>query len=447
MHTTDIASVITEMSDSVIYVSTLDDNELLYLNKAGRTLMGVSEEGYLGKKCYSVLQGRENPCPSCTNKHLVKEGSCRYETYNDSLGRYYACHDKLIEIDGETYRLEIASDSTEEVEQRSTLQARLNVEKTLVRCARTLASDTQGGKGIDELLCVLGEFYHADRSYLFEATADKIVSNTYEWCDAGISPELENLQDIPLTTFGNWLESFDTFGMVHIVDAENTLDHDSEEYRTLSPQGIDSLLAVPVHNGVGAMTAFLGIDNPRRNTEEFMLLRSVTYFIQNELEKRDMLAKLNELSRMDSLTGAGNRNSYHEMLAELDEHPPATFGAVFVDLNDLKLANDTLGHSHGDRMIRHISHLICELFPEHLFRIGGDEFIALLLNGSQEEFESRVQTLREHISLDAIASASIGAAWSDAGESASTIVNRADKLMYVDKQTYREQSRGIRASQ
>lgn len=446
MRTTDIASVITEMSDSVIYVSAIDTNELLYLNKAGRTLMGVSEEGYLGKKCYAVLQGRQKPCVDCTNKRLMTEGSCRYETYNDSLGRYYVCHDKLIEIDGKTYRLEIANDSTEEVEQRSTLQARLNVEKTLVRCARTLSSDAQGGKGIDELLCVLGEFYNADRSYLFEATADKIVSNTYEWCDKGISPELENLQGIPLATFGNWMENFETFGMVHIVDAENTLDHDSEEYRTLSPQGIDSLLAVPVHDSTGEMTAFLGIDNPRRNTEEFMLLRSVTYFIQNELEKRDMLAKLNELSRMDSLTGASNRNRYHEVLAELDEHPPSTFGAVFADLNDLKLANDTLGHSYGDRMIRRISHLMGELFPGYLFRIGGDEFIALLLDGSQEEFENRVQTLRKRIATDAIASASIGAAWSDAGESASAVVNRADKLMYVDKQAYREQSQRVRTS-
>ena len=445
MGRTDIASIITEASDSVIYVSTMNTFELLYLNEAGRTLMGVSESNYLGAKCHAVLQGRAKPCPTCTNKRLLQEGHCRYETYNESLGRYYVCHDKLIEVDGEIMRLEIATDSTEEMEQRSNLQARLDVERTLVRCARTLSCDMESGKGIDELLCVLGEFYDADRSYLFESTTDAIVSNTYEWCAEGISPELQNLQDIPLATFGNWLESFEAFGMVHIADAENTLDHNSEEYRTLSPQGIDSLLAVPVHNGRGEMTAFLGIDNPRRNTEEFMLLRSLTYFIQNELEKRELLEKLNELSRVDSLTGVGNRNRYLEELSEFDEQPPAQLGVVFVDVNDLKLANDTMGHSYGDRMIRHVSDLVCELFPGSVYRIGGDEFVVLDTNVERNEFEARAAQLRDRAQSDELVSASIGAVWSDAGEGASILVSRADKLMYADKQTYRERLGGYHA--
>ena len=442
MDTTDIPSIVTEASDSIIYVSTMDTYELRYLNEPGRTLMGVTEDDYLGAKCYSVLQGRDKPCPSCTNKRLLQEGRCRYETYNELVGRYYVCQDKLIEVDGATLRLEIASDSSEEVEQRSTLQARLDVERTLVRCARTLSSDAGGGKGIGELLCVLGEFYDADRSYLFESSPGNIMSNTYEWCAPDISPEIENLQGIPLATFGNWLESFESAGMVHIVDAERTLDHDSEEYRTLSPQGIDSLLAVPVRSERGEITAFLGIDNPRRNTEEFMLLRSLTYFIQNELEKRELLQRLSELSRVDSLTGVNNRNRYLEVLGELDENPPASFGAVFIDLNDLKLANDTLGHSFGDLKIRRVSDLVCQLFPGSVYRIGGDEFVVLAADLARDEFERRVARLRERTLKDEVASASMGAVWSDAGEAASILVSRADKLMYADKQAYRE-NRGL----
>ena len=445
MDRTDIASIVTEASDSIIYVSTIDTNELLYLNEAGRTVLGVSEREYLGKKCYAVLQGRDKPCPSCTNKRLLREGRCRFETYNESLGRYYTCRDKLIEVEGETLRLEVASDSTEEMEQRSNLQARLDVERTLVRCARTLSGDTEGGTGIDELLRVLGEFYDADRAYLFESTTGGNVSNTYEWCAAGVSPEIDNLQEIPFDDYESWMESFEAVGMVHIIDAEHTLDHDSQEYKTLAPQGIDSLIAVPVHDGAGEMIAFLGVDNPRRNTEEFMLLRSLTYFIQNELEKRKLLDRLSELSRVDSLTGVGNRNRYLEVLDEFDACPPTSFGVVFVDINDLKLANDTQGHSYGDLMIRRMSGMVCDLFPGSVYRIGGDEFVVLAANLERNEFEARTASLRERAMSDDVASASIGAVWSDAGEAASILVNRADKLMYADKRRYREGLEGRRA--
>ncbi|MBX9033317.1 GGDEF domain-containing protein [Gordonibacter massiliensis (ex Traore et al. 2017)] len=445
MDRTNIAGIVTEASDNIIYVCTIDTNELLYLNEAGRTVLGVSEREYLGKKCYAVLQGRDKPCPSCTNRRLLREGRCRFETYNERIGRYYTCQDKLIEVEGETLRLEVASDSTEEMEQRSNLQARLDVERTLVRCARTLSGDTEGGTGVDELLCVLGEFYDADRAYLFESTTGNNVSNTYEWCAAGVSPEIDNLQEISLDDFGSWMESFDAVGMVHIIDAERTLDHDSQEYKTLAPQGIDSLIAVPVHDAAGEMIAFLGVDNPRRNTEEFMLLRSLTYFIQNELEKRKLLDRLGELSRVDSLTGVGNRNRYLEVLDEFDERPPASFGVVFVDINDLKLANDTQGHSYGDLMIRRMSGLVCDLFPDDVYRIGGDEFVVLAANLERDEFEARTASLRERAANDDVASASIGAVWSDAGEAASILVNRADKLMYAEKRRYRESLEGRRA--
>lgn len=433
----DIAAEICEKSNGFIYVSDIGTNELLYLNEASRRLMHSDGSDYRGKACHLALYGLEEPCPFCTNDKLSSESTYCYQRYSEQHGRYLLCRDKLIELDGKLVRLQIADDTTPEVEERSSLEARLAVEETLVRCARTLSRDVDGEPAINGLLRILGEFYNADRAYVFESTLNGIaMTNTYEWCADGIIPEIDNLQNVPLASFDSWVQQFDTVGMVHLIDIENTLDHDTEEYGTLAPQGIDSLIVVPLYEGGGVMRGMLGVDNPRRNTEEYRLLRSLTYFVQNDLEKRQMLERLNELSHVDSLTGIGNRTSYLEKLIEYSAQRPASLGVVFADINDLKLANDTRGHSYGDRIIRHAGRLLDDSFPECVFRIGGDEFVAFAVDLPHDEFKRRVAHFKDRINLDSIVNVSVGAVWSDGDEAPRDLVAQADALMYEDKKTY-----------
>lgn len=54
-----------EMSE-LVYVADLDTYELLFVNKEGRKMFGISELN--GQKCYKALQGLDHPCPFCTNK-------------------------------------------------------------------------------------------------------------------------------------------------------------------------------------------------------------------------------------------------------------------------------------------------------------------------------------------------------------------------------------------
>lgn len=437
MDGSDIAAAICEESDGFIYVSDTCTNELLYLNKAARDLLGSADNDYRGKACHRVLYGLEEPCPFCTNDKLSLDETHCYQRYSERHGRYLLCRDKLIEVDGKPVRLQIADDTTPEVEERSSLEARLAVEETLVRCARTLSGNVEGASGIDELLRILGEFYNADRAYVFESTPSGIaMTNTYEWCAAAIPPEIDNLRNVPLDAFDSWIQQFDSIGMVHLIDIGSTLDHDTEEYRTLAPQGIDSLIVVPLYEGGGVMRGMLGVDNPRRNTEEDRLLRSLTYFVQNDLEKRQMLERLNELSHVDSLTGIGNRTSYLEKLVEFSENRPAAFGVVFVDINDLKIANDTQGHSFGDRIIQRAGQLLNESFSGSVFRIGGDEFVAFAIDLPRNEFDRRIESFKESIARDSIVNVSVGAVWDDGNCAPRDLVAQADALMYEDKRNY-----------
>lgn len=113
-----------------------------------------------------------------------------------------------------------------------------------------------------------------------------------------------------------------------------------------------------------------------------------------------MKSKNEELSRQafrDSLTKVGNRAGYVAREKELQlsmvlgEEPD--FALVVADVNGLKHINDTVGHEHGDQLICNASRLICRVYDHSpVFRIGGDEFVVLLLG---QDYKNREELLRQ----------------------------------------------------
>ena len=122
--------------------------------------------------------------------------------------------------------------------------------------------------------------------------------------------------------------------------------------------------------------------------------------IENEYrvqEEQEMLLKSAErLARLDELTGTKNKNAYTEHVRLIDDtirsrEEVAPFAVVMCDINDLKLINDSRGHSFGDESIQKASRLICNVYENSaVYRVGGDEFVAIL---SDEDYEKREDLL------------------------------------------------------
>lgn len=93
----------------------------------------------------------------------------------------------------------------------------------------------------------------------------------------------------------------------------------------------------------------------------------------------------------DSLTGLRNTTSYKSWVAEFDKeivNKTANFGVAVFDLNQLKKTNDTYGHDVGDKLIVAAAKVISDIFKRSpVFRIGGDEFLAVLQHRDLEACE------------------------------------------------------------
>ena len=123
--------------------------------------------------------------------------------------------------------------------------------------------------------------------------------------------------------------------------------------------------------------------------------------IRTKKEQEQNLQSAKRMARLDELTGIQNKNAFIEYTSSMNENLKSginskPFAIVMCDVNDLKLMNDTRGHSFGDEAIQRASRMVCSVF-EHspVFRVGGDEFVAVLFDRDYEERENLLRKLKE----------------------------------------------------
>ena len=109
----------------------------------------------------------------------------------------------------------------------------------------------------------LGKFLNGERTYIFERNESGGDDNTYEWCAPGVTPEKDNLQNVPPEVCANWYRHFEDGKAIVIGDLEETKESDPLQYENLKRQGIHSLVVVPLYDAEKVI-AFYGVDNPPR---------------------------------------------------------------------------------------------------------------------------------------------------------------------------------------
>ena len=151
-------------------------------------------------------------------------------------------------------------------------------------------------------------------------------------------------------------------------------------------------------------------------------------------------AYLTRMSFSDQLTGVMNRNAYERNLSSLyvDGKPVAI---IAVDVNGLKEANDHEGHAAGDRLIIETAHALANEFGnDRVFRTGGDEFLVVLQDYSEQEVNDDINLVKNYLNKEHVSS-SIGYAFTGALEGdVIDLIKLADQKMYEEKEHYYEET-------
>ena len=427
-----------ENMNELVYVADVDTYEFIYMNKRALSICGLTSlEQTRGKKCYEVLQNASAPCEICNNRELVPGQFKEWRYYNPVYNRHTLVKDTLIELDGKRLRIEIAIDISADTKQNEIIRDYQNKEALINEALRTamLASDPDTSLKI--AIEYLGKALGGERVYIFEKNAQGGDDNTYEWVANGVSPQKDNLQNVPPEVCGGWYRAFADDKCVVIDDTEDVRTKNPLQYEMLKQQDISSITVVPLYED-GRVIGFYGVDNPPAESLHYIsnMLQIMGHFMESLLKMRNLVKNLERMSYLDQLTQIGNRYAMVKYTEGM--RPGESVGIVYGDITGLKRVNDAEGHEAGDHLILAASACMKEAFGDayELFRIGGDELLAICAGIGETEFRERVARLRK-IMADSSVNMAVGADWEkDSEAGVSVVLAAAETQMYKDKAAY-----------
>ena len=140
-------------------------------------------------------------------------------------------------------------------------------------------------ESVNGLLALAGDYYGAERAYLFELDGRRqTTSNTYEWCADGVEAMIDKLQDVPIAAIDGWLLEFrrrGAFFMGSVDDERNS----TQGCELLEMQGISRLIAAPILSGQ-EIVGFVGVDNPTKACDSVMAIESIAAISYGEILRR-----------------------------------------------------------------------------------------------------------------------------------------------------------------
>jgi diguanylate cyclase (GGDEF)-like protein len=209
---------------------------------------------------------------------------------------------------------------------------------------------------------------------------------------------------------------------------------------------------IPAHSGVALGTVFAALNSlVKPQAVEAEALAMAAGLATVAIETRHLYSDLRRRLEFDQLTDIHNRSSLDVRLDELIEESRqkgATFGLIYIDLDDFKLVNDRCGHHVGDHYLQEAAQRMNRQLRSHdlLARLGGDEFAALVQvvrsRADVEEVARRLErSLDEPLSIDGFllhGSASVGiAVYPEDGVTGDSLLKVADSAMYLAKNNKR----------
>ncbi|KAF0111832.1 MAG: multi-sensor hybrid histidine kinase [Chloroflexi bacterium] len=307
---------------------------------------------------------------------------------------------------------------------------------------------------INTALRLIGQLENVDRSYLLQIdTNNKTMTNTHEWCEIGIDPQINSIQNQPISAMP-WF--FD-----RIVDEPVIINRVADlpeeallEKKIFESQDIQSLAVFPMQVNQ-LLIGFVGFDTVlserKWEKDSTTMMQQFTNILSNALERSRLIRILEDRAIRDELTGVLNRRGFSEF-AKIELSRAHRYdrpvGMLLFDMDHLKQINDTFGHSAGDLALQEIVKCCLSNIREidSLGRWGGDEFVVLLPESDQSSTNCVAERLLTSIANHSFViegnpvklSVSIGMAVDDKTKlTLDELFRNADSALYAAKQAGR----------
>ena len=292
-------------------------------------------------------------------------------------------------------------------------------EQRLVAHLADLTAREEGEAIVTGMLEAAGDLVPLHSALLIRATDHGLVAARTS------GPLSVELAAAPLELIAGWVR-----------DATSCFTVDAPAMPALRHAGIKTLVAVALVARDDALGVLVLADDRAVpvDTDDVELLEQLAAHAALCLRNAELVGSLRDRAASDPLTGLGHHATFHEALATSHRRPRTA--VVLCDLDGFKRLNDTHGHAHGDRILCGVADAMTGALRrgDRLFRVGGDEFAALLAVGSGDEALDAAHRLRAAVHEARLGvTISVGVAVPRNGESDALLLARADRALYSVK--------------
>lgn len=325
--------IVEQSSDSILICDL--SGTLLYANELSRVWLGLENKELDNIKVYDYEQFFNGDKLKHWEAHVqeLKNVSVKEERgalVNFETSTVTRTHVRLsyLSLEQQDYILAVSKKHTEKdiLEQELIQNAKLQ-DALLKMASKYINVDISDlTHVINNSLQEVAQFVNADRVYVFSYDFKaQTTSNTYEWCQEGIEPQINELQDVPISAIPEWVDQHRKKASFIIPDVSQLPDTGPYGVKAiLEPQGVKSLIALPMFNK-NELVGFIGFDSVREKhfyskREENLLFVYAEILLNMELRQQFESELLNQKERFQNII-----SSIDAGLVQMDENFNITF--------------------------------------------------------------------------------------------------------------------------
>lgn len=307
---------------------------------------------------------------------------------------------------------------------------------------------------INEVLSLLGKHFKIDRAHInFFANYQNKTKYSYEWCNSGINSIVDEVDQLSLEDSPSWmnLDGLVEDGIAHIAEV-SALPETSPEKGWLSDKQIKSIVVLPLMDKI-QITGLLCLDSIKSrkmwSSDNLEILKIIAHNISDIWLKIEAEKEIKHMAYYDALTDLPNRtllmNRINQAI-DLATRTEKLILIVFIDIDNLKAINDTMGHDGGDELLIQMAGRLsgCMRKYDTVSRFGGDEYVILIPQISRFEDVHKIadkimRVFDEPIKIknqEFFITASVGmAVFPLDGETTEELIKNADLAMFTSKES------------
>ena len=256
------------------------------------------------------------------------------------------------------------------------------------------------------------------------------------------APALRALDASALAQVRGWIDSKSSVYTIGEPAGRGFTGHEA-----LRDAGAEALIVLPL-GGSGELPGFLLLtdSNPiGLDTEDVELLELLAAQATSCLGTAAAVAQLRRRAESDALTGLGHHAAFHDALDDAcrSDDRRGDLALLVIDVDGFKAVNDSSGHQAGDELLVTTADALRSRLraEDSLFRIGGDEFAAIVRVRDEREGLGLAEELRAAVAEVNGPTISVGVTVAEPGESATRVFDRADAALYGVKHSGRDGAR------